>query len=270
MIWIDSAKLFRDKYFRKRILSVPVVILFFICTTLYAGPIEDCAEYAKMGIPGEAGVLLCRKGYLLAHSHDNKTPLWVIEHLTAAKAKANDVQRYNKFQADPDLQKGDRAELNDYRGSGFDKGHMAPSADMKWDQEAMIQCFYLSNMVPQVGKGMNQGIWKRLEDKVRTWAINRGELFIYTGPIYRGTDRKTIGTYEVGVPTHLYKIIYDPNANESIAFIMPNETLISSDMPLYIVTIREVEEETGFDFLSALDQQTQDDIETKKSDVLWQ
>jgi endonuclease G, mitochondrial len=152
--------------FKKSIMALAAMVCLFTSTgILFAGPLEDCAEYAQMGVPGHKGDLLCRRGYLLAHSPENKTPFWVIEHLTADKANANVVQRYNKFQADPDLEKGKRAELSDYKSSGYDRGHMAPSADMKWDQDAMIECFYLSNMAPQVGKGMNRGIWARLKIK---------------------------------------------------------------------------------------------------------
>jgi endonuclease G, mitochondrial len=124
-------------------------------------------------------------------------------------------------------------------------------------------------MVPQVGKGMNQGIWKDLEEKVRTWAIARGELFIFTGPVYEGGAKETIGKNGVAVPSHLYKIIYDPSKREAVAFLMPNEPLKPPDMPKYIVSIRDVEAKTGLDFLSVLDKQTQDNIETKKPGGLW-
>jgi endonuclease G len=147
---------------------------------------------------------------------------------------------------------------------------MAPAADMRWDQQAMDECFYLSNMVPQVGKGMNQGIWKILEENVRTWAIARGELYIFTGPIYDDGVKKTIGENKVAVPTHLYKIIYDPNKREAIAFIMPNKKLNTKDMPKYIVTIRDVEGKTGLNFLSSLDKEQQDIIETLKAEGLWE
>jgi len=126
-------------------------------------------------------------------------------------------------------------------------------------------------MVPQVGKGMNQGIWADLEDLVREWATNRGELYIYTGPIYADNieELRTIGRNEVAVPTHLYKIVYDPKKKEAIAFIMPNEELRTEDMPKYIVTINKIERETGLDFLSALSKEEQHKIESKKSAHLW-
>jgi len=146
---------------------------------------------------------------------------------------------------------------------------MAPAADMRWDQQAMEECFYLSNMVPQVGKDMNRGIWKNLEEYIRDWAIDRGELYIFTGPVYEGGVKETIGKNKVAVPTHLYKIVYDPHKAEAIAFIMPNEKLDTKDMPKYIVTIRDIEKKTGLDFLSKLDKHVQDIIENKKARGLW-
>jgi endonuclease G len=134
----------------------------------------------------------------------------------------------------------------------------------------MEECFFLSNMVPQVGVGMNQGIWKDLEEHIRDWAIARGEVYIFTGPIYDDGAKKTIGADKVAVPTHLYKIVYDPHKTEAIAFIMPNQKLNTADMPKYIVTTRDVEKKTGLDFLSNLDKHVQDIIETKKPTGLWQ
>jgi endonuclease G len=179
------------------------------------------------------------------------------------------MARTNNFQPDPDLDEGERAELSDYKGSGYDRGHMAPAGDMRWNPDAMSESFYLSNMVPQVGKGMNQGIWKDLEEKVRLWALDRGEVFIYTGPIYAVTPSKTIGENKVAVPSHLYKIVYDPARVEAIAFIMPNVKLKASDMPNYIVTVREVEAKTGLDFLSRLRPKIEDMVETARAEALW-
>ena len=246
------------------------VLATFLTTLAYAGPLDNCPEYTKMGIPAERGTLLCRKGYALAHNPDNKTPDWVAEHLTKEKASAY-LPRKDYFKADPDLNPGERAELSDYKGSGFDRGHMAPAADFRWDVEAYKECYYLSNMVPQVGKGMNQGIWADLEELVREWAINRGELYLYTGPIYddNADELRTIGKNEVAVPTHLYKIIYDPKKKEAIAFIMPNEELRTEDMPKYIVSINKIERKTGLDFLTALSKVEQQKIESKIPAHLW-
>jgi endonuclease G len=234
---------------------------------VYAGPIEDCQEYSKYGVPGTSGDILCRKGYLLAHDPDRKTPIWVIEYLTADRANGS-LPRKDKFKADPDLPKGSRAELSDYKKSGYDQGHMAPSADMAWDEQAMAESFYLSNMVPQVGIGMNRGIWKDLEEKVRKWALARKALYVFTGPIY--SERfEAIGANQVAVPNQLYKIIFDPEQSEAIAFIMPNQKLQSTDMPKYIVSVREIESRTGLDFLNVLQKGVQDKIESEPANMLW-
>jgi len=253
---------------KKRLITLLISVIFvFHIGIVIAGPIEECKEYSVLGIPGQHGELLCRKGFFMAHSPEHKIPLWVIEHLTVEKASGK-LPRYNKFKADPNLKAGGRAELSDYSNSGYDRGHMAPAADMKWDQQAMIECFYLSNMVPQVGKNMNRGIWKALEEHVRDWAVNRGSIYVFTGPLY-DNNSKTIGSNKVLVPTYLYKIIYDSQRNESIAFIMPNKEIKDNDILKYAVTIREIEEKTGLDFLSNVEQVLQDKVETKVADKLW-
>ncbi len=246
-----------------------ILVLFFTLSTAYAGPLDDCKEYTKYGISDHKGDILCRKGYLLAHDPKRKTPIWVAEHLTHERASAS-LDRSDDFRPDPDLKKDSRAELSDYKDSGYDRGHMAPAGDMRWDEQAMSESFYLSNMIPQVGVGMNRGIWKDLEEKVRLWALERMELYIYTGPIYaEGNKSKTIGGNKVGVPSHIYKIIFDPVKVEAIAYIMPNKKLNSKDMPNYVVSVREVEKKTGLNFLSILNQSVQDMVEAEKAVGGW-
>lgn len=255
--------------------QVRFLVFFFVISILFAppvssGPLEDCQELTTYGIPGDNGEVLCHKGFLLAHDPERKTPIWVIEHLTKEKAMGT-LGRKDAFKPDPGLAKGQRAELSDYKGSPYDRGHMAPAADMKWDSQAMAECFYLSNMVPQVGKGMNQGIWRILEDKVRDWAISRGEIYIYTGPIYDGKEElKVIGKNKVAVPSALFKVVFSPGDQKSIAFIMPNRSLNTKDMPKYIVSVREVENETGLDFFDVLSKETQDSFESNSAPALWE
>lgn len=229
---------------------------------------EDCQEYVAYGIPGPSGDQLCRLGYALAHNPDKKTPIWVAERLTRERAMAQ-ATRKDMFAPDPDLHGGQRAELRDYKGSGFDRGHMAPNADFNWDPVAAEQSFYLSNMVPQVGKGMNQGIWKELESATRLWAVRRGEVVVYTGPIYEGRFRN-IGKGKVAVPTSLYKIVYDPVTSESITFLMPNKALKVQDLGRYITTIEDVESRTGLSFLSAIPEERRDSVKKTKAMITWQ
>lgn len=254
----------------KALLMIAIIWIACFSPAASAGPLEDCHEYAALGAPSQTGTLLCRTGYLLDHDADRKTPRWVAEHLTREKASAK-LKRQGAFKPDPDLPKSQRAEKKDYQGSGYDQGHMAPSADMTWSLTAMKESFYLSNMTPQQGVGMNRGIWKVLEEKVRNWAIERGELYIYTGPVYIISQERLrrIGKNKVAVPTHVYKIVYDPNRQEAIAFLMPNIRLKTSDMPEFIVSIRTIENETGLDFLSVLDPSLQASLEVSRAGILW-
>jgi len=247
----------------------PILLAILLLAPLhvFSGPLNDCAEYAMMGVPSKDGTLLCRTGYLLAHDGDFKTPIWVAERLTREKALEK-LTRKDSFKPDPDLTPGNRAELSDYKGSGYDRGHMAPSADFTWSREAMDESFYLSNMVPQNGPN-NQQIWANLEAQVRDWAILRGELYIYTGPVYND-DRaeRTIGKNKVGVPDGLYKVIYDPERKEAIAFLLPNEAIPTKDLPNYTTTVREIEYITGLNFLSKLPRKEQNRIE-KRVSPMW-
>lgn len=250
-----------------RIVVPFLLTILIIPQIIFAGPLEDCQEYASYGIPSNDGTLICRKGYLLSYDPYFKNPTWVAEHLTREKASGK-LKRSGSFKADPCLKVGERAELVDYKNSGFDRGHMAPSANMAWNSLAMKESFYLSNMVPQ-NANMNQRIWKALEEKVRKWALARGEVYIYTGPIYKADEVDVIGNDEVCVPTHIYKIIFDPKRVEGIAFIMPNQPLSTSDMENYIVSIREVEEQTNLDFFKSLNKSVEDAVEKEKAVGLW-
>lgn len=253
----------------RSVVAVLAILLFQALAV--AGPIDACFEYVRYGVPGEKGDLLCRKGYALAHNPERRTPDWVAEHLTRDKVNTA-LPRSDDFRPDPDLAPGKRAELVDYRNSGFDRGHMAPAANMRWDKDAMSQSFFLSNMSPQIGPGMNRGVWANLEERVREWAAKRGELYIFTGPIYApiGAPPKTIGTNRVAVPSHLYKIVFDPVRVEAIAFLMPNQSLQTKDLPKFIATVRDVEILTGLNFLSRLNEHVQELVETVKPIDLWE
>jgi endonuclease G len=252
----------------RRIILQFALVLCTSVSIVFAGPIDDCKEFAAYGVPGQTGDLLCRKGYLLSHDPIKKTPVWVAQHLTREKVKRG-VKRSDNFKPDAALEKGRRAELSDYKGSGYDRGHMAPAADMAWDEQAMSESFFLSNMVPQAGEGMNRGIWMELEKKVRNWAQARGELYVYSGPIYQG-EAKTIGPNKVAVPKYLFKVVLDPKTEEAIAVIMPNQKLRTEDMPNYLVSVREVEQQTGLEFFSTLPEPEQDKIETVRASQFWQ
>lgn len=250
---------------------LPVLVILLLRAVAVAGPFNACPEYVRYGIPSDKGDLLCRKGYALAHNPERKTADWVAERLTREKVNTA-LPRSDDFRADPDLEPGRRAELSDYRNSGFDRGHMAPAANMRWDERTMSESFFLSNMSPQIGPGMNRGIWARLEELVRKWAVTRAEVYVFTGPIYApiGTPPKTIGSNRVAVPSHFYKIVFDPVRVEAIAFVIPNRSLNTKDLPNFIATVRDVETVTGLNFLSEINEHVQELVETVRPSGLWE
>jgi endonuclease G len=251
----------------KRILLITLLILSF-ANYVTALPIEECDHIAVIGLPSTDGELLCRKGYLVSYNKDRKNPNWVMERLTVDHFEGQRLKRKDSFQADPDLKEGERAELYDYKGSGFDRGHMAPSANMAWDRVAMEESFYLSNMVPQVGVGMNQGIWKVLEESIRNVIKDRRELFVITGPVYFN-EVPTIGPNKVAVPSILYKIIYDPYREEVEAFVMPNKAINEEEINYYLVPVTKIEFLTGYKFFNALEEDKQKLLKDQQPELMW-
>ncbi|KAA0677301.1 DNA/RNA non-specific endonuclease [Azospirillum brasilense] len=182
---------------------------------------------------------LCYDGYALLHSGISRTPLWTAEHLTAERiAAAQGLKRKNRFHADPNLPADERAELNDYKGSGFDRGHMAPSGDMP-TPVAQEESFSLANMIPQSSK-MNQLIWEWIESGVRAWAEQEGELYVVTGPIFQGQSLQRING-RVLVPTHAFKAVYDPQRRQAAAYVVENITTKA----YRVLSIADLEQLTG-------------------------
>jgi endonuclease G len=167
---------------------------------------------------------LCSDHFAVVYSQTSKTPLVVVERLTADFLKdAKGEERTNQFYPDPRVPKNGRAELSDYRSQypAVDRGHQAPAADAP-DQRAMAQSFALSNMVPQDPTN-NRKIWSKVEADVRKFAQRaRGNVFVYTGPIF-GTGHTYIGANHVWKPTHLFKLVYDEASGRAWAYLLPNE-----------------------------------------------
>ena len=157
----------------------------------------------------------------------------------------------------------------DYLHSGYDKGHLAPAADMGWSATAMKESFYFSNMSPQ-DPSFNRGIWKRLEELVRDWAIQNNTIYIVTGPLL-STGLPTIGANKVSIPKFYYKVILDYTEPEikSIAFIMPNAGS-KDNLQRYAVSIDNVEKATGIDFFPSLPDEQENKIEKELCVACWQ
>jgi endonuclease G, mitochondrial len=193
--------------------------------------------------------IIIHSGYSLLYNETHEQANWVAYTLT--REETNKLYgRTDKFVPDPAIITGS-ANNSDYSGSGFDRGHLAPAADMGWSSIAMAESFFYSNMSPQV-PAFNRGIWKKLEEQVRTWAVEYDAIEIVTGPVLTN-GLNSIGPDKVSVPKYYYKVIldYEDPDIKGIGFILPNA---GSTEPLqhFAVTIDSVEKITGIDFYPAL------------------
>ena len=204
------------------------------------------------------------KAYTLAFNPTYKTPHWVGWELTAQESDGNE-EREDQFLPDPKA-KGLSAYSSDYSRSGYDRGHMAPAGDMKWNATAMNESFYMTNICPQI-HSLNAGKWNSLEKKTRDLAKKYGKVYISCGPIYSSKNPKVIGENRVAVPDAFYKVILIPKATDgkpiAMGFVFQNKkevrTLISHQL-----TVDRVEEITGLDFFAALPDDIENQIESVK------
>ncbi len=193
--------------------------------------------------------IITHTGYTLSYNSSYHIANWVAYELTAEETTPV-VKRNNQFIPDPLLSSGSASNA-DYKGSGFDRGHLAPAADMEYSYQTMVESFYLSNMSPQE-PSFNRGIWAKLEKQVRQWAIDDKAIYVVTGTVLT-KGLPTIGYGKIAVPRYFYKVILDytePHI-KGIGFIMPNQ---GSQEPLqhFAVTIDSVEKVTGTDFFYQL------------------
>lgn len=206
-------------------------------------------------------------GFSLAFNPENHTPDWVGWELLSCETDGSAARNGKRFWKDDKI-KG-CAKHNDYTHSGYDRGHMFPAADAKWNENAMNDCFTMANICPQ-NNSLNSGAWSTLEEKERLWANRDSALIIIAGPIYKNSDTKTIGEIGVRVPSAFFKVLIAPYLNEprGIAFVYPN-MYSPGNMQNYSTTIDEVEKITGLDFFSSLPDNLEDKLESKASFKLW-
>ncbi len=210
--------------------------------------------------------IIYHTGYALIYNEKHEQASWVAYQLTKQKTISK-TSRSNTFLIDPLVTTG-TANDNDYKGSNYDRGHLAPAADMGWSVLSMKESFYYSNMSPQV-PAFNRGIWKKLEELVRKWAVENEQIYIVTGPILTA-DLPTIGTNKVSVPLAYYKVILDYSLPQikAIGFIIPNKKSTQA-LTDYIVSVDEVEKITGIDFFSQLPDNQEAIIERTVCKSLW-
>jgi endonuclease G len=215
--------------------------------------------------------IMHHKYYGFAYSPKLKGSYWVAYILTKNMVKTKRVDRSDEeFTKDPLLDEN-YALSSDYYGSGYDRGHMCPAGDMNFNQTAMTECFYMTNIDPQKA-GLNRGIWRELEETVRDWAVENDSLYIVVGAIYSQKPKK-IGKNKVAVPSKLFKVVADisqKNGYKAIAFVFKNKDYPDdADFMDYAITVDSLENLTGIDFFANYKNENVEKIEETLNKNLW-
>lgn len=244
----------------------------FILTVLAVLTLQ-AARISAQGLPSgqpSSSQIIGHLGFTLSYNETLRIPDWVAWELTAQEAAAKEASRTDEFLPDPDV-RGYCPDTWQYSRSGFDRGHMAPAADMKWSLKAMEESFYLSNVCPQ-DRELNAGLWCELEQRCRVYARMFGKLQIVTGPLV-GESPRTIGSEHVTVPGAFFKALLAERGGECfcIGFIMPNSPLDrAEDIFSYAVSVSDIEKASGLRLWPEMkDPSAKDTVSKEEFDIKW-
>ena len=213
--------------------------------------------------------ILKRKTYTVSYNRTLNLPNWVAWELNRERLVERE-SRTDKFLPDPDLPIAEAVTTDDYKRSGWDRGHMCPAADNRWHWKAMQESFYMTNICPQ-HHNLNRGDWKELEDACRDWAEKEGKIYIVCGPILYKQQHQTIGReHRVTVPEAFFKVVLCTTSKppKAIGFIYKN-TAGNHKLDYYVNSVDQVERVTGIDFFPALPDQVENAVESRFDLSLW-
>ena len=206
---------------------------------------DQCKDlFPAQQIPSapQVGRDLCFDDFAIFYSPIDKKPIYTVEKLNGEQLQAPHPRRTNQFYEEGRLRLTERALLSDYRGSGYDRGHNVPAGDMT-QERGMAQSFSLANMMPQARQN-NQGIWaKRVEEPTRMYIKRaQGDIYVFTGSVGQAGS---IGKGKVTVPSHLFKLVYDPTKRIAWAHWVENTDEAQMNPP---ISYAELVQKTGIDF----------------------
>lgn len=228
----------------------------------------ETANWNVVGLP-KASItvdehVLERYAYVASYNSEYRIPNWVMWRLTASHTEGSYKREGIKFTEDTDV--SNSPTTYDYQRTGYDRGHMCPSADNRWSKTAQEQCFLMTNICPQ-NHNLNAGDWSEMEKQCREWAKQYGEIYIVCGPVlFKGKHKKIAKT--IVVPEAFFKVVYCPSRQKAIGFIYRN-TEGNRPKGDYVNTVDEVERITGYDFFPNLPKDIQDPMEATASLEDW-
>lgn len=254
------------------------LFLFLLCTSLSMPFLAHQRPAARQSsvrsaieipapLKGHSEIIIKHKGYTVSYNASTCLPNWVAWKLTPARL-AETYSRSNKFLPDPALPESLAVTTDDYKGSGWDRGHMCPASDNRWNKQAMAESFYMTNICPQ-HSNLNRGDWKELEEACNEWAKTEGTIYVVCGPLLYKKAHKTIGAHRVVVPEAFYKVVLCLGKHpKAIGFIYKNN-VGNKSLDSYVNTVDEVEHLTAIDFFPALPDKTEKKVEAQCNLKEW-
>lgn len=241
-------------------------IVILICS------INDCYGQRRriadmLELPAHSNIYSYQEIYHMAYTvsfnFKHKIPNWVAWMLTRDNVSQKICHRTDNFSPDPKIEKNKCPNKESYMYSGYDRGHMCPAGDNTWSRVAMDECFYMSNICPQLHQ-LNAGLWETLEERCRKWAVQFGTIYIVCGPVFPKGSYKTIGD-NITIPNMFFKAILriEKNRYHIIGY------LFSQDNYRKIVTIDEIEQLTGLNLFHKIDENVQIKIESQIDCTGW-
>ena len=215
---------------------------------------------------GVSEQIIKKKSYIASYNKDTKIANWDAWHLTSEHTEGS-IGRGNMFHEDEEVP-SPKATVEDYKGSGWSRGHMCPAGDNKWDAEAMYQSFSLINVCPQ-NASLNSGLWNSLEIDCRNWAKRFHDIYIICGPVFFQQDHEVIGINEIYVPEAFFKVVLCLNGKPKGMGVIVKNTAGNKKKDIYYNSIDQVERITGMDFFPLLSDDVEDEVESNLDMDMW-
>lgn len=228
-----------------------------ILTCLLVGFFGVSAAYASLAPTSKCDQIINHTYYQICYSEKHKQALWTFHELTR-KSINGPAKRRNNYRRDPNVVLP--VLRDDYKKSGYDRGHLVPAGDMKLNNTAMSETFYMTNMSPQK-PDLNRKIWNRLEGEMRKLVKKYGNAWVVTAPILRGKLRTLKSG--VSIPKQYYKIIYIPSTQIMKAYLFENRGYGNTSLSSQQVTVDSIEKLTEIDMFSQLEDSLEDRLESQ-------
>ena len=241
--------------------------------TLTSNPIPESEPVQDLSLPvsssSKSDILIEHEGFSLLYDTKTMCPRWVAWELTAAETRGKVTRQGVDFKEDESVPKQYQVASWDYNGGQYGRGHMCPAGDMKWSQQAMQDCHYMTNICPQNAE-LNKTWWEHLERACRGWARQDGSVQIVCGPVFSENPKHFGKKHRMAVPKGFYKVVLSlkKGREKAIGFYYTNDDAIQP-MEDAVRSVDDIERMTGIDFFSSLPDEQEDKLEAMTDLRAW-